>query len=111
MAQILTAATFPDQVAIASYWLEQNNNGYFCRILTKQGAAAKGGAKDYIVNGKMTGGFAILAYPTGYRNTGIMTFLIGTDGVIYQKDLGEKTADEGGAMTEYNPGEGWGPAV
>ena len=86
-------------------------NGYFYRILTKQGAAAKSGARDYIVNGKMTGGFAILAYPVEYRNTGIMTFLIGTDGVIYQKDLGEKTTDEGAAMAEYNPGEGWGPTV
>lgn len=86
-------------------------NGYYYRILTKQGATANGGAKDYIVDGKMTGGFAILAYPVEYRNTGIMTFIIGKDGVIYQKDLGEKTADQGGAMTEYNPGEGWSPAV
>ena len=86
-------------------------NGYYYRILTKQGAAAKGGVKDYIVDGKMTGGFAILAYPLDYRNTGIMTFLIGKDGVIYQKDLGEKTTDQAGAMTEYNPGEGWSPAV
>ena len=85
-------------------------NGYYYRILTKQGAAAKGGAKDYIVDGKMTGGFAILAYPVEYRNTGIMTFIIGKDGVIYQKDLGEKTTDQGAAMTEYNP-EGWSPAV
>ena len=86
-------------------------NGYYYRILTKQGAAAKGGTKDYIADGKMTGGFAILAYPVEYRNTGIMTFLIGKDGVIYQKDLGEKTSDQGAAMTEYNPGEGWSPAV
>jgi hypothetical protein len=86
-------------------------NGYYYRILTKQGADAKGGAKDYIADGKMTGGFAILAYPVEYRNTGIMAFLIGKDGVIYQKDLGEKTTDQGGAMTEYNPGEGWSPTV
>ena len=89
----------------------QQFNGYYYRILTKQGAAAKGGAKDYIVDGKMTGGFAILAYPVEYRNTGIMTFLIGKDGVIYQKDLGEQTTDQAAAMTEYNPGEGWSPAV
>jgi hypothetical protein len=86
-------------------------NGYYYRILTKQGTGAKGGAKDYIEDGKMTGGFAILAYPVEYRNTGIMTFVIGKDGVIYQKDLGEKTSDQGGAMTEYDPGEGWRPAV
>jgi hypothetical protein len=89
----------------------QSFNGYYYRILTRQGAAAKGGAGDYIVDGKMTGGFAILAYPVEYRNTGIMTFIVGKDGVIYQKDLGENTADQGGAMTEYNPGEGWRPAV
>jgi hypothetical protein len=59
----------------------------------------------------MTGGFAILAYLVEYRNTGIMTFVIGKDGVIYQRDLGEKTTDQGAAMTEYNPGEGWTPAV
>jgi len=86
-------------------------NGYYYRILTKQGAAAKGGAKDYLVDGKMTGGYAILAYPVEYRNSGIMTFMLGKDGVIYQKDLGEKTADEGSALTEYNPGDGWSPTV
>lgn len=86
-------------------------NGYFFRILTKQGNSAKGGAKDYIVDGKLTGGFAFLAYPAEYRNSGIMTFIVGTDGIVYQKDLGEKTPDEGAAMTEYNPGEGWSPAV
>jgi hypothetical protein len=82
-------------------------NGYYFRILTKQGEAAAGGAKDYIANGKMTGGFAVLAYPAEYRNSGIMTFLVGKDGVVYQKDLGEKTADVAAALTEYNPGSGW----
>ena len=67
-------------------------DGYYFRVLTKQGAKAPGGAKDYIVNGKMTGGFAILAYPAEYRNSGIMTFIVGKDGVVYQKDLGEKTS-------------------
>jgi len=82
-------------------------NGYFFRILTKQGEKAQGGAKDYIANGKMTGGFAILAYPVEYRNSGIMTFLIGKDGTVYQKDLGEKTTDLASVMTEYNPGDSW----
>lgn len=86
-------------------------NGYFFRILTKQGATAKGGAKDYIVNGNMTDGFAILAYPAEYRNSGIMTFLIGADGILYEKDLGEKTANVAAAITEYNPGDGWKRAV
>jgi Protein of unknown function (DUF2950) len=82
-------------------------NGYHFLILTKQGDKAPGGAKDYIVNGKMTGGFAILAYPAAYRNSGIMAFMVGPDGTIYQKDLGEKTTDAALAIAEYNPGDGW----
>jgi hypothetical protein len=88
---------------------QQAFGGYKFRILTKQGQNAKGGTKDYIVDGKMTGGFAILAYPADYRNSGIMTFVIGPDGVVYQKDLGEKTAEIAQRVTEYNPGEGWVP--
>jgi Protein of unknown function (DUF2950) len=86
-------------------------DGYLFRILTKQGDKAKGGAKDFVVNGKMTGGFAIVAYPVAYRNSGIMTFIIGKDGVVYQKDLGEKTTDAASALAEYNPGDGWVPAI
>jgi hypothetical protein len=82
-------------------------NGYYFQILTKQGDKAQGGAKDYIADGKMTGGFAILAYPAEYRNSGIMTFIIDKAGAVYQKDLGEKTTDLAVAMTEYNPGDGW----
>ena len=63
------------------------------------------------MNGKMTGGFAFLAYPMEYRNSGIMTFIVGPDGVLYQKDLGENTATAAAAMTEYNPGDGWAPAL
>jgi Protein of unknown function (DUF2950) len=85
--------------------------GYYFKILTKQGAGAKGGAKDYITDGKMTGGFAMLAYPAEYRNSGIMTFLVGRDGVVYQKDLGEKTVELAQAMTEYNPDDSWKPAL
>src|SRR5215469_3243412 len=86
-------------------------NGYYYRILAKQGDQAPGKAKDYVVNGKMTSGFAILAYPAEYRNSGIMTFLVGADGVLYQKDLGDKTSELGSTMTEYNPGDGWTPVV
>jgi hypothetical protein len=82
-------------------------NGYYFRILTKQGEKAPGGAKDYIANGKMTGGFAVLAYPVEYRNSGIMTFVIGKDGVVYQKDLGEKTTDLASSIADYDPGDGW----
>jgi hypothetical protein len=83
-------------------------NGYYFRILTKQ-AEPRGGVKDYIVNGHMTGGFAILAYPAEYRNSGIMSFLIGKDSIVYQKDLGEGTVNTAMAITEYNPADGWKP--
>jgi len=86
-------------------------DGYYYRILTRQGDKAKGGVRDYIVNGKMTGGFAVLAYPLAYRNSGIMTLIVGKDGIVYQKDLGERTTDAAEALTEYNPGDGWSPAL
>jgi len=86
-------------------------DGYYFRILTKQGDKAKGGARDYIVNGKMTGGFAVLAYPVEYRKSGIMTFIVGKDGVVYQKDLGENTPKVAEALTDYDPGDRWSPAL
>lgn len=86
-------------------------DGYYFKILTKQRENAKGAARDYITNGKMTGGFAILAYPAEYRNSGIMTFVIDNDGIVYQKDLGEKTVSIAAAMEEYNPTDGWTPAI
>lgn len=86
-------------------------NGYYYRILTRQGQQAKGGAQDYLVNGKLTGGFAVLAWPAKYRDSGIMTFMVGKDGVVYQKDLGEDTAAAAQALTEYNPADGWKPAI
>lgn len=59
----------------------------------------------------MTGGFAILAYPFKYRNSGIMTFIVSNDGIVYQKDLGENTETLAQSMAEYDPGEGWRPAI
>ncbi len=82
-------------------------HGYYYRILTQQGKNAPGGAKNYIVNGNMTGGFAILAYPATYRASGVMTFMINQDGVLVQKDLGPDTAKLAGAITEYNPDKSW----
>jgi hypothetical protein len=82
-------------------------NGYYYKMLTGQGDAARGGSRDYLVNGKLTGGFAVVAWPAKYGDSGIMTFLIGKDGVIYQKDLGETTSEAPSSITEYNPGEGW----
>lgn len=88
---------------------QQPFHGYFYRILTKQGADAKGGARDYLTNGKMTGGFAFVAYPEKHGDTGIATFLINQNGVVYQKDLGKGTGDLAKAMTEFNPDKSWAP--
>jgi hypothetical protein len=85
-------------------------HGYFFRILTRQGKHAPGGAKSYIVNGGMTQGFAFVAYPAEYRSSGVMTFIVNQDGVVYQKDLGKKTEALGKSMHEYNPDSSWGNA-
>lgn len=82
-------------------------HGYFYRVLTAQGATAQGGAKNYIVDGKMTAGFAFVAWPAEYRNSGVMTFVIDQDGVLAEKDLGPKTADLVKAMTTFNPDKTW----
>jgi hypothetical protein len=88
---------------------QQPFHGYFYRILTKQGADAKGGAKDYVVNGKMTGGFAFVAYPEKYGDTGLTTFIINQNGIVYEKNLGKGTAEVAKAMTEFNPDKTWNP--
>jgi Protein of unknown function (DUF2950) len=84
-------------------------NGYTLRILTAQGADARGGAQSYIVNGKMTGGFAILATPLKYDETGIMSFMIGPSGFVYEQDLGPDTSKIGASIQEYNPDGDWTP--
>jgi hypothetical protein len=81
--------------------------GYLYHILTRQGADATGGAKNYVVDGKMTEGFAFVAYPAEYRSSGVMTFIVGADGIVYQKDLGKKTEALGKAMKEFNPNSSW----
>jgi len=81
--------------------------GYYYHILTRQGKNAPGGVNRYIVNGKMTGGFAFVAYPAEYRSSGVMTFIVGVDGVVYQKDLGKKTEVLARGMKEYNPDSRW----
>ena len=80
-------------------------HGYYYRILTRQGAHAPGGAKNYLVNGKMTRGFAFLAVPAQYRSSGVMTFMINQDGVVVQKDLGSKSGQVASRMTAFNPGQ------
>jgi hypothetical protein len=87
--------------------LQTPYHGYFFRILTRQGKHAPDGAKGYIVNGKMTEGFAFVAYPAEYRSSGVMTFIVNQNGIVYQKDLGNKTEALGKAMQEYNPDSSW----
>ena len=82
-------------------------HGYFYRVLTSQGKDAPGGAKKYIVDGKMTGGYAFLAWPAEYRSSGVMTFMINQDSVIVQKDLGPDTATIAKEMSAFNPDSSW----
>jgi hypothetical protein len=82
-------------------------NGYMFRILTTQGRHAPGGAKNYIVDGKMSAGFALVAYPVEYRSSGVMTFIVDESGTIYEKDLGPNTTELAQAMTAYDPDSTW----
>jgi hypothetical protein len=81
--------------------------GYYYLILTRQGKNGPGGAKSYIANGKMSEGFAFVAYPAEYRSSGLMTFIVNEDGVVYEKDLGKKTDVLAKAMKDYNPNSSW----
>jgi hypothetical protein len=82
-------------------------HGYIFHILKAQGDAAPGGQMSYVVDGKMTKGFAMIASPSKYGASGIMTFIVGKDGKVYEKNLGENTRDTVTAMTEYNPDKTW----
>ncbi len=81
--------------------------GYFFRILTAQGNEAPGGAKSYLVGGEMTAGFALVAYPVEYDDSGVMTFIMNQDGILYEKDLGGKTTENASQIREYNPDATW----
>jgi hypothetical protein len=81
--------------------------GYYFKILTRQGANPPGGKYDYIINGNMIAGFALVAWPADYRASGVMTFVISHQGRLFQKDLGPDTAKLVEAMTEYNPDKTW----
>ncbi|HSZ55486.1 MAG TPA: DUF2950 domain-containing protein [Tepidisphaeraceae bacterium] len=85
-------------------------HGYRYRLLTKQGVHATGGAMDYEVDGQLIGGFAVVAYPADYGNSGITTFITNHDGVVYERDLGPDTEQLARQMTEFDPGPGWIPA-
>ncbi|GGP25808.1 DUF2950 domain-containing protein [Silvimonas amylolytica] len=82
-------------------------HGYMYRILTAQGDAAQGGAKSYLKNGRMDGGYALIAWPASYGKTGVMSFMVNQDGVVYQANLGPGTDRIARATRSFNPGEGW----
>lgn len=82
-------------------------HGYYFKILAEQGPAAPGGELNYVVRGKMFGGFALVAYPAQYRNSGVMTFIVNQAGTVFQKDLGPRTAHIAERMTVYNPDKTW----
>jgi Protein of unknown function (DUF2950) len=82
-------------------------HGYYYRILTSQGANAPGGVKNYVTDGKMSGGFAIIAYPAEYRGSGVMTFVIGPRGKVFQKDLGQATDEIAKAQVVFDPDSSW----
>ena len=82
-------------------------HGYLFKILTRQGNHAPGGKYDYVINGNMIGGFAIVAWPAEHGETGIMTFIVNQQGRVYQKDLGPKTAKTAGTMKQYDPDKTW----
>jgi hypothetical protein len=85
----------------------QPYHGYYYRILTQQGASAPGGALNYVVKGKMIGGFALVAYPADYGNSGVMTFMVSHTGTVYQRDLGENTEARVKSMTSFDPDKTW----
>ena len=85
--------------------------GYRFRILTRQGAHAAGGAYDYLINGRLIGGFAMVAYPAEWGETGVMTFIVNHNGKIFEKDLGKDSAALGAKMSAFDPGPGWKPVA
>ena len=106
LGPLLVAATSEGYTRSASRPLAPYH-GYFYRILTRQGKDAPGGAYDYVVDGKMIGGFAVIAYPARYGASGIMSFLVNHDAVVYEKDLGKNTAAIAAKMTTFNPDASW----
>jgi len=103
----LVAAAASDGEDLGSRTQPAPFHGYYFRILTAQGPAATGGAIDYVKDGEMKGGFGLLAWPAQYDATGIVTFMVGPDGTILEKDLGPETAAAAKAMTRYDPDGAW----
>ena len=85
-------------------------HGYYFKILTRQGLRAPGGKYDYMINGHLLAGFALVAWPAEWGNSGVMTFIVNQQGKVYEKNLGAETSALAGKMTTYDPGPGWKPA-
>lgn len=107
----LAAAAEAEGFGVASAEGRAPFHGYFYRVLTRQGKNAPGGAKDYLVKGRMTGGFALVAFPAVYGDSGVMTFIVDRDGVVFQKNLGPNSGAIARAMSEYDPDGTWAPAA
>jgi Protein of unknown function (DUF2950) len=99
----------PDAISSAGSTGSLTLDGYSFRVLTAQGNEADGGERSYLANQQLTKGFAVIAAPVKYRDSGIMTFIMGGDGVVYQRDLGPNTVDVAASITTYNPTEEWIP--
>ena len=107
IGDLLAEAARPERVQRPDDGQPAPFHGYYFRILTAQGTDAPGGAKTYVVNGEMTGGFALMAWPARYDVTGVMTFLVNQDGVVHEKDLGAATGDAAAAISAYDPDPSW----
>jgi hypothetical protein len=84
-------------------------HGYYFKILTRQGEHAPGGKHDYLINGRMIAGFALVAWPAAWGNTGVMTFIVNQQGKVYQCGLGSQTVQVAEKMTEFDPDGQWAP--
>ena len=87
------------------------SHGYFFKVLKGQGPAAPLGQLDYVIKGVMIGGFALVASPAQYRNTGVKSFIVSQDGVVYEKDLGPQTLEFFKSMDRFNPDKSWRPVL
>jgi hypothetical protein len=106
LGHLFAAATTEGYEHTAGHPIEAYH-GYHFRVLKRQGSAAPGGEYDYVINGDMTAGFALVAFPVDYESSGIMTFIVNRQGNVYQKDLGPDTTEIARQMTEYNPDDSW----
>jgi len=103
----LVASAFAEGYAKSQDGSPTPYRGYYYRMLTRQGKNGPGGARSYLPNGKTAEGFLFVAYPAEYRSSGVMTFIVNEDGIVYQKDLGKKTEVLAKALKEYNPNSSW----